>query len=84
MDLICDQLGTFVSSTGLMLDIIGAILIFLYGLPEALSRKGHQHIITEQEDHAEVLKAKKYDFRARIGLALLIAGFVLQLVGIWL
>ncbi len=80
----CEHLGNIVSSLGLMLDIFGAILIFFYGLPEALSRKGHQSIITGQIDEEEVLKAKKYDFRAKIGLTLLIIGFALQLVGNWI
>lgn len=84
MTFICEQLGVLVSSSGLMLDIVGVILIFLYGLPEALSREGHQYIITKQKDEKEALKAKKYDFRARIGLTLLILGFALQLVGHWI
>lgn len=84
MTFVCEQLGGFVSSSGLMLDIVGVILIFLYGLPEPISREGHQCIITEQVDEKEALKAKKYDFRARIGLTLLILGFALQLVGNWI
>ena len=35
----------------------------------------------EEEDEAEKLKAKRYDSLGGLGLVLLIAGFVLQLVG---
>jgi hypothetical protein len=68
---------------GLVLDIFGAILLFLYGLPEALSREGHQHLNIEQVDESEIQKAKRYDVRSRVGLVSLIVGFALQLIGNW-
>jgi hypothetical protein len=77
MDVMC---STWVNSIGLVLDICGAILLWKYGLPESISREGHQYIVLGQKDEAEAAKAKTYDRWSKLGLSLLILGFVLQLV----
>ena len=69
-----------VSSIGLVCDIIGAVLIWRFGLPEPISRSGAIYIICEQTDEAERAKAKRYDHIAVCGVVLLVGGFVLQLV----
>jgi hypothetical protein len=71
------------SVAGLVLDIIGALMLWRYGLPEEVSRSGAIHLIGEQEDAAEKALARRYDWLARLGLTLLILGFVLQLIGSW-
>jgi hypothetical protein len=68
------------SPIGLILDIIGAILIYKYGLPEEVSRSGTTVIIMEQEDEDEKLKALKYDKYSRKGFWSLIMGFIFQLI----
>jgi hypothetical protein len=68
-----------VNSFGLVLDIIGAVLLWKYGLPESISREGHSYLIMEQEDEAEKLKAARYDRWAKVGLGSIIVGFALQL-----
>jgi hypothetical protein len=77
MDVTC---STWVNSVGLVLDICGAILLWKYGLPEAISREGHQYIVLGQKDKAEAEKAQTYDRWSKLGLGLLIFGFVLQFV----
>jgi len=67
-----------ISSIGLILDIIGAIIIFRFGLPENISRTGNQYIVTSRKDQSEIDKAKLYDFMSLIGISLLIIGFILQ------
>jgi len=69
-----------INSIGLVLDITGAIFLWRYGLPEALSREGHSYIITGEIDAAEAAKAKSYDRWAKVGLSSLVAGFFCQLV----
>jgi hypothetical protein len=39
-----------VNYIGLVLDIIGAILLYKYGLPESIDRYGHIHLIVEESD----------------------------------
>jgi hypothetical protein len=59
-----------ISSFGLVLDIVGVVMIWRYGLPEPLSRTGAVHLILEQSDEAERAKATRYDRLSKIGLAL--------------
>ncbi len=72
--------ATIVNSIGLVFDIMGALLLWKYGLPEPISREGHVHLVLEQVDEDEKAKAKKYDRWSYGGLILLILGFGLQLV----
>lgn len=74
------SIADWINSLGLLMDIVGAVLLWKYGLPEALSREGHSCLILEQVDETEKAKAASYDRWSRAGLGLLIAGFALQLI----
>lgn len=76
--------GAAISSLGLLLDIGGVLLLWRFGLPEAVNRGGFGYAALVGEDPAEKAKAERYDYFARIGLILLIGGFALQLLGNWL
>jgi len=67
------------NSLGLLLDIIGAILIWKYGLPESLSREGVAPAFSVIDASLRA-KAKKYNWYSNIGLFLLVLGFVFQLI----
>jgi len=73
-------LSKLVNSIGLILDILGALLIFRFGLPEKISRTGSSALLLEGTDEAEIEKAKCFDRITRLGIGLLIAGFALQLI----
>jgi hypothetical protein len=73
-----------VNSVGLVLDIIGAVMLWKYGLPEALNKKGHQYLILEDIDEAEKRTAASYERRSRAALLLLVLGFAFQLWSNWL
>lgn len=68
-----------INSMGLVFDITGAWLIFKYGLPEDVRRRGQSYLLLETTDQDQVEKAKLYDHRSRRGLWLLIGGFAAQL-----
>jgi hypothetical protein len=70
-----------IGSLGLVLDIVGVVLLFKFGLPEEVRRSGLRFLATEEEDEDEKRKAQHYDRMGRFGLVLLIAGFVFQLIG---
>jgi hypothetical protein len=68
------------NSIGLVFDIIGAVLLWYYGLPANISRGGVQGLALEQPDASEAAKADRYDYIGKGGLILLIIGFVFQLI----
>ena len=71
--------ASLANSLGLILDIAGVLLLWKYGLPESIDRTGEVHLVTEEVDQEEKLKAAKYDVLAKVALSLVIAGFLLQL-----
>ena len=73
-----------VNSLGLILDIFGVILIWRFGLPEQVNRRGESALLLEQTDESEKAKAARYDKWSRCGLWLILGGFFLQLIGNWL
>lgn len=72
----------FLNILGLSFNIIGAILIWKYGLPAKIDREGHRHLLLEGEDGNQKRLAKKYDRLSNFGMLLLILGFVSQLIAL--
>jgi hypothetical protein len=73
-------LGTLINSAGLLLDIVGALILWKYGLPADVNRAGASALLLESVDDEEIARGKRYDQLSRVGLALLVLGFALQLV----
>lgn len=73
-------MAKIINSAGLVCDIVGAVLLWLYGLSEQIDRTGATTFATEDVDTEAPARAKRYDKYARLGLALLVIGFVLQLI----
>jgi hypothetical protein len=78
-----------VASIGLVLDIIGAVMLFRFGLPRApVDEEGN--LFAPAFDFpdiklAEVVAYARQQKRgSHIGLGLLVAGFAGQLVAVWL
>jgi len=73
-----------ISSIGLIFDIGGVAMLFLYGLPSQLKEHGGSILLEEKGE--ESMKREKENgkimFKARIGLTLILIGFILQLVGV--
>ena len=69
-----------ISDVGLVLDLVGAILLFAYGLAPLLSRDGSMSLSTGTSDYLK-RKAKKYETFSRAGIGLIFIGFALQLLG---
>jgi hypothetical protein len=71
---------TLVNDIGLGLDIIGAVLLWKFGLPESIDREGRDYLELNQPDEKMIAKARIYDRWGRIGLGALVLGFALQWV----
>ncbi|MBI9068744.1 MAG: hypothetical protein JEZ09_15725 [Salinivirgaceae bacterium] len=69
---------TFIN-IGLIIDIIGVILLYLFGMPEALFNHGNFfHDFRSKEDISYINMAK---YLSILGIILLIVGFALQIIG---
>jgi len=75
------MLEAYGASVGLVLDIVGAILVWRCGLPPPIRRGGVSYLMFEQADEAMKEQAARYDRLAHLGVSLLVLGFSLQLVG---
>ncbi len=65
---------------GLALNLAGAIIILRFGLPPRVSESGMGYLALESVDEGEIKKGKKYRMISRIGLILLVVGFLFQLL----
>lgn len=71
-----------VSSIGLALDIVGVVIVFLFGLPEEMpGPAGPTWGGTPPET---VKKRKLYSSLSWAGMILIVFGFALQILGEWL
>ena len=71
----------YLNIIGLICDTLGVILLFLYGLLSDVSNKSGAILMEFQDsDKKEVEKYNIYKFRSRIGLMLIIIGFLCQLI----
>jgi hypothetical protein len=73
----------WISASGLLFDIVGIALLFRYqvDLNHQMSSTGSIKLVLEQSDEAEAVKWHWYRKLTRLGFALLIIGFCLQLTG---
>lgn len=71
-------MSSWVNSIGLLLDISGILILFKYGLPSDVFPNGM--IPKEMSGYDEKPKFLRYRKFARTGLALIILGFILQLI----
>ena len=74
------SLAKIANSVGLLLDVVGVLLLFKFGLPEDVRRKGESYLLLEETDEADIAKGRRYDFWAKVALGLVVLGFVLQLI----
>jgi hypothetical protein len=77
--------ATTLAISGLSFGIVGAALIWRFGVPpRELNREGHVSIVLEQNDQS-VKKAWRLHFwLANVGMLCLVVGFALQLAGLLL
>jgi len=75
-----DTLSDAINSLGLILDILGVLLLWRFGLPPRVNRGGASYLMLEGIDQDELKREARYDFRSRMGLLLVGLGFALQLV----
>lgn len=68
------------NNIGLILDVIGAVIIFVFGISSGLNKEGASGWILENSNEMKK-KAIFYDWISRGGLFLIILGFIFQIIG---
>ena len=74
------EISNIINSAGLVIDIIGVVLIFFFGISPMIDSEGSVFITLEQRDELEIRKAKKYKCISRFGLILIALGFIAQII----
>ena len=72
-----------VNSVGLLLDIAGVVLLFLFGLPSKVQETPGAILMWGARGSEEEEERKKYEHYRRLshmGLGLLVLGFLLQII----
>jgi hypothetical protein len=68
---------------GLLLNLVGVVILFRYGMPFHVATGGAVSLITEKLDQADIALEQRYEVYGYIGLALLIVGTIFQVVAAW-
>jgi len=63
-----------------LLGFIGTLFIFFFGLSPRINMEGHINLILEQTDKRMAKRAKFYKKLSYVGILLLSASFLLQLI----
>jgi hypothetical protein len=75
-------ISNWLNILGLCFDIIGAAILFKYGLPSMIEEGPPDFSVEEAEDEKLIRETRNTHIKrmAKIGLAFLIAGFTFQLI----
>lgn len=71
-----------IATIGLLLDIVGVIILWRFGLPPSVDREGRIRYVAPSKDESEILKARRSDVLSRLAIVLILLGFALQIVAL--
>jgi hypothetical protein len=66
---------------GLILSLIGIVILFVFGMPFRVRTGGATFYVAETEDENEKKREATFDKLGWLGLALVVAGTILQIIG---
>ena len=75
--------GTYLSSAGLLIDLLGVIVLAFNGFPITYDPLGRDFVETSRVDTAALAKAARARTRGWVSLLAICAGLLLQLAGLW-
>ena len=74
------MIATHVSTFGLVLDIIGVAMLYVFGPPAPKLLPDGSELLWIQPDEERTKNAQRHYFAAKVALVLLFLGFLLQVV----
>lgn len=78
---------TTLNAIGLTLNLVGALLMYFFGVPRfpQKDRAGHSYLLLESSgsDTKEISRVHRADLLAKLGGLLLVGGFAVQLIALW-
>jgi hypothetical protein len=76
--------GSWFIGAGLTCGFVGAVLLFLYGVPRygPLSSAGQSFLLLEEDDPEERSAVERADALGKLGMILIAVGFVLQFIAL--
>ena len=69
---------------GLVLNLIGVVLLFRYGMPYQVRRQGRSALLLGKIDVEEMRKECRYDCLGNLGLGLIVVGTACQAWPNWI
>lgn len=66
---------------GLILSLIGIVILFVFGMPFRVRTGGATYYVAETEDEDEKKREALFDKLGWLGLAIIVAGTIFQIVG---
>lgn len=72
--------ATTLNTIGLILDAVGVILLFFFGLTKNISKTGSVNFVFQGKDENEIKKWKIYNFLSIIGFVFVVSGFTIQII----
>jgi hypothetical protein len=71
------------STTGLVLELIGVVLLFRFGMPFAARTGGRHNLVVSQVDEALRMQERRFNTLSWVGLVLIVFGTAAQIVPLW-
>ena len=72
--------ATTLNVTGLLMNLVGIVLLFLFQMPFRIRTDGHSFYVASQEEPKELAKDKLFAALGWLGFSLLVAGTAAQIV----
>jgi hypothetical protein len=69
---------------GIAVNLVGVILLFRYGMPFRVERRGASYFILEETDQDAIAAERRYKALGFVGLALIVVGSALQALAVLL
>jgi hypothetical protein len=69
---------------GIVLNLVGVLFLFRYGMPFRIETKGAGYIMLEQTDHDAIRVEQRYRRLGNLGLILVVSGSALQIFAVLL